>query len=394
MASHRIYLDHNATTPVAPEVAEAMIPCLTEIYGNASSVHSLGQEARAAVEKARGQVAGLIGVRANEITFTSGGTEADNLALHGVVGASDKKKKHIITTTIEHSAVLQTCRALEAEGARATYVPVNGQGVVDPEEIRKAITPDTVLISVMYANNELGTVQPIAEIASIAREHKVPFHTDAVQAAGKIPVSVEELGVDLLSLSAHKIYGPKGVGALWIRGGLPIKPLIYGGKDQRARRPGTENVAGIVGFGAAAELVRLSLEEEGKRLSALRDRLEKEILERVPQAAVSGREAVRTPNTSNIYFDFVEGEALVIALDLKGIACSTGAACSSGAVEPSHVLTAIGLPLERARASMRFSLGRLTTEEAIDRIVETLPGAVEQLRALSPRYKKEATAAS
>ncbi len=394
MASHRIYLDHNATTPVAPEVAEAMIPCLTEIYGNASSVHSLGQEARAAVEKARGQVAGLIGVRANEITFTSGGTEADNLALHGVVGGSDKKKKHIITTTIEHSAVLQTCRALETEGASATYVPVNGQGVVDPEEIRKAITPDTVLISVMHANNELGTVQPIAEIANIAREHKVPFHTDAVQAAGKIPVSVEELGVDLLSLSAHKIYGPKGVGALWIRGGLPIKPLIYGGKDQRARRPGTENVAGIVGFGAAAELVRLSLEEEGKRLSALRDRLEKEILERVPQAAVSGREAVRTPNTSNIYFDFIEGEALVIALDLKGIACSTGAACSSGAVEPSHVLTAIGLPLERARASMRFSLGRLTTEEAIDRIVETLPGAVEQLRALSPRYKKEATAAS
>ena len=394
MANHRIYIDHNATTPVAPEVADAMIPYLTEIYGNASSVHSLGQEARAAVEKARGQVAGLIGVRAKEITFTSGGTEADNLAIHGIVGASDKKKKHIITTTIEHSAVLQTCRALETEGARATYVPVNGQGVVDPEEIRKAITPDTVLISVMQANNELGTVQPIAEIANIAREHKVPFHTDAVQAAGKIPVSVEELGVDLLSLSAHKIYGPKGVGALWIRGALPIKPLIFGGKDQRARRPGTENVAGIVGFGAAAELVRLSLEEEGKRLSALRDRLEQEILERVPYAAVSGREAVRTPNTSNIYFDFVEGEALVIALDLKGIACSTGAACSSGAVEPSHVLTAIGLPLERARASMRFSLGRLTTEEAIDQIVETLPGAVEQLRALSPRYKKEATAAS
>lgn len=394
MANHRIYIDHNATTPVAPEVVEAMIPYLTEIYGNASSVHSLGQAARAAVEKARGQVAGLIGVRANEITFTSGGTEADNLAIHGVVGASGKKKKHIITTTIEHSAVLQTCRALETEGARATYVPVNGQGVVDPEEIRKAITPDTVLISVMQANNELGTVQPIAEIANIAREHKVLFHTDAVQAVGKIPVSVEELGVDLLSLSAHKIYGPKGVGALWIRGGLPIKPLIFGGKDQRARRPGTENVAGIVGFGAAAELVRLSLEEEGKRLAALRDRLEQGILERVSHAAVNGCDVVRTPNTSNIYFDFVEGEALVIALDLKGIACSTGAACSSGAVEPSHVLTAIGLPLERARASMRFSLGRQTTEEAIDRIVETLPGVVEQLRALSPRYKEEATAAS
>ena len=392
MASQRVYIDYNATTPVDPRVAEVMVPYLTEHFGNASSIHSIGQRAHAAVENAREQVAELIGTRAKEIIFMSGGTEADNHAIRGVAGASNKERKHIITTTTEHNAVLNTCQMLESGGVRVTYVPVSEQGAVDPEDIRKAITPETVLITVMHANNELGTVQPIAGIAAIAREHEIPFHTDAVQSAGKVPVKAEEWGVDLLSLSAHKLYGPKGVGALCIRGALPLEPLIFGGKHQRARRPGTENVAGVVGMGAAAELARLQFEEEGKRLSALRDRLERSILECVPFAAASGAGAPRTPNTANIYFDFIEGEALVIALDLKGIACSTGAACSSGAVEPSHVLTAIGLPPERARASLRFSLGRMTREEDVDRVLETLPVVVGQLRELSPRYKEAAAA--
>ncbi len=392
MANSRIYLDHNATTPVAPEVAEAMIPFLTENFGNASSIHAPGQKARAAVEIARKQVADLIGAQPKEIVFTSGGTEADNFALRGVAGASAKPDKHIITTPIEHSAILGSCEALEQEGVSVTRVAVDEKGLVDPEEIRKAITPDTVLINVMYANNELGTLQPVKEIAAIAREHKIPMHTDAVQAAGKVPVDVKEMGVDLASISAHKFYGPKGIGALWVRSGLVMKPIIYGGKAQKALRPGTENVPGIVGFGAAAELVQKELETEGKRLAALRDKLEQGILERVSHAAVNGSVAQRTPNTSNIYFDFAEGEALVIALDLKGVACSVGAACSSGAIEPSHVLLAINLPVERARASLRFSLGRLTTDEEVNRVLEILPGVVEQLRELSPRYKEQAAA--
>ena len=384
----RLYLDHNATTPLAPEVMQAMLPYLTEEYGNASSIHSVGQRARAGVEQARAQVAALIGAREREIVFTSGGTEADNLALRGVVGAAERLQKHVVTSTIEHHAVLNTCQALEAEGVRVTYVPVNRAGLVDPEDVRRAITPDTVLITLMHANNELGTVQPIAEIAALAREHRIPFHTDAVQSVGKLPIDVKELGVDLLSLSGHKIYGPKGVGALYLRRGTRLKPLMFGGHHERDRRPGTENVAGIVGLGAAAELARRHLAEEGARLAALREELEERILARVPHAGVNGDRKRRTPNTTNIYFDFVEGEALVIAVDLKGIACSTGAACSAGAVEPSHVLTAIGLPPARARASLRFSLGRGTTAEDIDYAVEVLPGVVEHLRELSPLYKK------
>ena len=388
MPLRRVYIDHNATTPVAPEVVQAMMPFLTEAYGNASSIHSWGQRARAGVEQARRQVAALIGAREKEVVFTSGGTEADNLALRGVVGAAGRPHPHVVTTTIEHHAVLNTCQALEAEGVRVTYVDVSAEGVVNPEDIRRALAPETVLITVMHANNELGTVQPIAEVARMARERKIAFHTDAVQSAGKLPLDVKALGMDLLSLSAHKLYGPKGTGALYVRRGLRLKPLFFGGHHERDRRPGTENVAGIVGFGAAAELARQHLEEEGERLAKLRDQLEQSILERVSHASVNGGGAPRTPNTTNIYFDFVEGEALVIALDLKGIACSTGAACSAGAVEPSHVLSAIGLSAERARASMRFSLGRQTTREDIDYIVETLPGAVEHLRALSPLYKK------
>ena len=384
----RVYLDHNATTPLAPEVLRAMTPYLTEEFGNASSIHSVGQRARAGVEQARSQVAALLGAREKEIVFTSGGTEADNMAIRGVVGASEHARKHIVTSAIEHHAVLNTCQALEAEGVSVTYVPVSSGGVVDPEDVRRAITPDTVLITLMHANNELGTVQPIAEIAALARERKIPFHTDAVQSAGKLPLDVKELGVDLLSLSAHKIYGPKGVGALYIRRNLPLKPLFFGGHHERDRRAGTENVAGIVGLGAAAELAAAHFEAEGKRIAALRDELERRLLERVPQAGLNGDRARRTPNTTNLYFDFAEGEPLVIALDLKGVAVSTGAACSSGAVEPSHVLTAIGLAPERARASLRFSLGRSTTREDIDYVCEVLPGVVEHLRELSPLYSK------
>ena len=390
----RVYLDHNATTPLAPEVLRAMTPYLTEEFGNASSIHSVGQRARAGVEQARSQVAALLGAREKEIVFTSGGTEADNMDIRGVVGASEHARKHIVTSAIEHHAVLNTCQALEAEGVSVTYVPVSSGGVVDPEDVRRAITPDTVLITLMHANNELGTVQPIAEIAALARERKIPFHTDAVQSAGKLPLDVKELGVDLLSLSAHKIYGPKGVGVLYIRRNLPLKPLFFGGHHERDRRAGTENVAGIVGLGAAAELAAAHFEAEGKRIAALRDELERRLLERVPQAGLTGDRARRTPNTTNLYFDFAEGEPLVIALDLKGVAVSTGAACSSGAVEPSHVLTAIGLAPERARASLRFSLGRSTTREDIDYVCEVLPGVVEHLRELSPLYSKTGSIAA
>ncbi len=383
----RVYFDHNATTPLAREVLEAMTPYLTEEFGNASSIHSVGQRARAGVENARAQVAALLGARDKEIIFTSGGTEADNMAIRGVVGASERPGKHIVTSAIEHHAVLNTCQALEAEGVAVTYVGVGRDGITDPEDVRRALTPDTVLITLMHANNELGTVQPIAEIARIARERKIPFHTDAVQSAGKIPFTVAELGCDLLSLSAHKLYGPKGVGALFIRRNLRLKPLMFGGHHERDRRPGTENVAGIVGFGAAAELARAHLAEEAQRLAELRDSLERRLLSGIPHCGLNGDAARRTPNTTNLHFDFIEGEPLVIALDLKGVCVSTGAACSSGAVEPSHVLTAIGLPPERARSSLRFSLGRSTTQADVDYVCEVLPAVVEHLRSLSPLYK-------
>ncbi|MFQ5818357.1 MAG: cysteine desulfurase NifS [Terriglobia bacterium] len=393
----RIYIDYNATTPLAPEVRAAMLPYLEEEFGNASSIHSFGQRCRAGVERARVQVALLIGAHEKEVVFTSGGTEADNMAIQGVVAASERPRKHIITSQIEHHAVLNTCQALEAclpageaQGVGVAYLPVGAAGVVEPEDVRRAITPDTILITIMHANNELGTVQPIAEIARIAREHHIPFHSDAVQSVGKLPIDVRALGVDLLALSAHKIYGPKGVGALYIRRGTRLRPLLFGGHHERDRRPGTENVAGIVGLGAAAELARTHLEEEARRVSVLRNELEARILAAVPFCGVNGDRTRRTPNTTNIYFDYVEGEALVIALDLKGVACSTGAACSSGAVEPSHVLTAIGLPPERGRASLRFSLGRLTSREDIEAVAPVLSQTVEQLRELSPLYEPKA----
>jgi len=384
----RVYLDNNATTPLAPEAFEAMKPFLLDDFGNASSIHAYGQKARAAVEQARGRLAGLLNARPNEIVFTSGGTEADNAALLGMVENARSESKHVVTTVIEHTAVLHTARALEKRGVRVTYVRVGPGGVVEPADIERALRPDTVLISVMHVNNELGTIQPLEEIGRIARAHDIYFHTDAVQAVGKVPVDVEKLGVDLLSLSAHKLHGPKGIGALYIRRGTILKPWLHGGHDERDRRPGTENVPGIVGLGMAAELARGQLEAEGVRVAALRDRLEAGILQRVPGVRVNGDRGRRLPTTANLCFDTVEGEALVIALDLKGVACSTGAACSSGTVEPSHVLVAIGRSPEEARSSVRFSLGRFTTDDDIDCTLEVLPAVVERFRSVTPHANK------
>jgi cysteine desulfurase len=411
----RVYFDCNATTAVEPAVVEAMLPYLSGEFGNASSIHGFGQRARAGVETARERVAGLIGARAQEIVFTSGGTEADNHAIFGVVRAAiadhsseladvstnDLKVEypnrlqstmasHVITTTIEHEAVLNACQALEKEGVEVTYVEVDRGGRVDPEAIRRALRAETVLITVMHANNELGTVQPLAEIGKIAAEADVYFHSDAVQSAGKVFIDVGAMKLDLVSISGHKMYAPKGVGALYVRGGTRIEQLMYGGHHQRGLRPGTENVAGIVGLGKAAEIARASLAVDAERVGKLRDELERGFLERVPDARVNGADGSRTPNTTNITFAGIEGEALVIALDLKGLACSTGAACSSGAVEPSHVLTAIGLSAEEARGSLRFSLGRHTTREEVEFGLEVIPAAVAKLRELSPVYRGSA----
>jgi cysteine desulfurase len=391
----RIYLDHNATTPVEPEVLDAMLPYFFSEFGNAASIHTPGQRARAAVETAREQVAALLGARPQEIVFTSGGTESDNHAIFGIVRNAPGATKHIITTQIEHEAVLNACQALEKEGGavagnrqaiEVTYLPVDKNGLVDPEAVRDAIRPHTALITIMHANNELGTVQPLEQIGKIAAQNDIFFHADTVQSAGKIPLDVNALGVDLLAISGHKFYAPKGIGALYIRGGTRLRQLLYGGHHQRGFRPGTENVPGIVGLGKAAEITRATLAKDGQRISALRDELERELLARVPQSRANAAGAPRTPNTSNISFPGIEGEALIISLDLKGLACSTGAACSSGAIEPSHVLTAIGLPPEEARASIRFSLGRHTTANEIRATLEIVPAAVAQLRQLSPAY--------
>ncbi len=388
----RIYFDHNATTPITPEVLAAMLPYLTEEFGNASSIHAFGQNAREAVERARSSVAALVGARAADIMFTSGGTESNNHAILGAVAAAAGKSKHVITSAIEHVAVLDSCRALAKSSIGLTILPVDRDGLVNPAHVRSAIRPETVLITLMLANNEIGTIEPIEEIAEIAAEKGIVFHTDAVQAAGKIPIDVEKLGVDLLSISAHKFCGPKGVGALYIRKGTQLNPLMYGGHSERDRRPGTEDVAAIAGMGKAADLARTGMREESERIRGLRDRLERGLLDRVPHSWINGARAPRVPNTSNLTFPFIEGEAMVIALDLKGIACSTGAACSSGAVEPSHVLMALGLAPENARATLRLSLGHQTTEEEIDFALETIPPAIERLRQLSPTYKKPAIA--
>lgn len=384
-AAMHIYLDYNATTPVDRAVLEAMLPYFAENFGNASSIHSSGQRGRSAVDAARDSVAALIGAKPAEVVFTSGGTEADNLALFGAVMASNQSRKHVITTAIEHHAVLNAAQALEKEGIDVRYVSVGSGGVVDPQDIRRELRPETILISVMHANNELGTIQRIEEIGRIAAEADVYFHCDAVQSAGKMPLDVNRLGVDLLSVSAHKIYGPKGIGALYVRTGTPLAPQFHGGHHERDLRPGTENVPGIVGFGKAAELAKMNCETDAERVAVLRDRLEEMLTGSLGSVHVNGDRGRRIANTTNLAFAGAGGEALVIALDLQGISCATGAACSSGAVEPSHVLLAIGLSADEARSSLRFSLGRATTFDEIDRAIAIIPPTVERLRALSPR---------
>ena len=383
----RVYLDNNATTPVLPEVFEAMRPYFSERFGNASSIHRQGQDTRAAVEAARDSVATLLGCRPTEVIFTSGGTESDNLAIAGLTAAGD----HVITSSVEHHAVLHTAKHLQEIGCEVTFLPVDGRGLVDPSDIRRALRPNTKLISIMTANNETGVLQPVEEIGKIAAEAGVFFHTDAVQAAGKVSIDVQRIGCRALSISGHKMHAPQGVGALYIRKGTRIQPLFHGGRHERSRRAGTENVPGIVGLGKAAELARQSFERgDEQKLAALRDRLQQGILSQVDEAGVNADGAPRVPNTTNIYFDHIDGEAMVIALDLKGLAVSTGAACSSGAIEPSHVLTAMGLTRDRARASIRLSLGKQTTSEDIDLALALVPETVARLRELSPTYGKAA----
>ncbi len=381
----RFYFDHNATTPVAPEVLETVVSCLGQVYGNASSIHHFGQGAKQRLEAARRQVAALIHANPTDLVFTSGGTEADNMAVLGVVRAAGAggRPVHAITSAIEHPAVLATCVQLEKEGVAVTRLRVGASGMVNPDDVRAALRPETALVSVMHANNELGTIQPIAEIARITRAAGVCLHVDGVQALGKITVDVEELGADLYSMSGHKIYAPKGVGALWVRKGTRLAPITFGGHHERDRRPGTENVPGIAAFGAAAELAAKSMASEPDRLTSLRDRLEGAVLDRMPGTGINGSRWNRVPNTSNIYFDGIDGEALVIALDLRGFAVSTGAACSSGALTPSHVLMAIGADADRARSSMRFSLGRSNDSAQVDALVDALGASVAHLRRIS-----------
>jgi cysteine desulfurase len=379
-----VYFDHNATTPLAPQVLEAVVSCLGHTYGNASSIHYFGQAAKQRLEAARRQLARLIHANPAEVVFTGGGTESDNMALLGVVHSAPARngRRHLITTAIEHPAVLAACAQLEREGVAITRLPTGSTGAVDPDDVRAALRPETVLISVMHANNETGVIQPIEPIARLAREAGALFHVDGVQGLGKLPVEVKALGLDLYSMSAHKLYAPKGVGALYIRKGVRLAPLTFGGHHERDRRPGTENIAGIAGFGTAAELAFDSAEDL-TRIASLRDRLERTVLDRIPGTGVNGAGACRVPNTTNIYFDGIDGEALVIALDLRGFAVSTGSACSSGAVTPSHVLTAMGLPAERARASIRFSLGAPNTPQQVDALADALEESVTHLRRIS-----------
>jgi cysteine desulfurase len=380
----RIYLDHNATTPLDPEVAERMARAARDVWGNASSVHHFGQQAKAALDEARSSIATLLAADPSEIVFTGGGTEGDNAAIRGVAEVLEPTgRRHLIASAIEHEAVLNTMKALARRGWRVTLLPVDASGLVSPERLREAISDDTALVSVMHANNEIGTIQPIEELAAIAHEKGAVFHTDAVQSAGKLPLDVRALGVDLLSIAAHKFYGPKGVGALWLKRGVRLVPLQTGGRQERNRRAGTENVPGIVGLGVAADVARRKLPGESARLAALRDRLEEGLLTRVPGTVRNGAATPRVPNTTNISVERVESESLLIGMDLAGIAVSSGSACSSGTLEPSHVLKAMGLPHLRTLGSIRFSLGASNTDADIDRVLETVPPLVEKLRSLT-----------
>ncbi len=383
----RIYLDYAATTPTHPDVVKAMLPYFAESFGNPSSLHSYGQEAKDAVERARAKVASLIGAKVEEIVFTGSGTEADNFALNGVALSRKSKGSHIITSSIEHHAVLETCKFLEQQGFSVTYLPVDGHGLVDPADVRKAITEKTILISIMHANNECGTIEPVAEIGAIAQEAGIYFHTDAVQTVGHIPVNVTKSKVDLLSLSAHKLSGPKGVGALYIKKGTRISPFIHGGSQERGRRASTENVPGIVGLGKAAEIAEQEMAEEAGRLTALRDRLIEGILGGIEHTQLNGHPVKRLPNNVNVSISYIEGESVLLNLDLEGICASTGSACTSEDLQPSHVLVAMGVPYLQAHSSLRFSLGKWTTEDDINKVLELLPGIVSKLRAMSPLMK-------
>lgn len=384
-----IYLDHAATTPVHPQVLEVMLPYLQEQYGNPSSVYSLARQAKKAIEDAREQVANLLGAEPNEIVFTSGGTESDNIALRGVARANRHRGKHIITSSIEHHAVLDTAKDLEKEGFEVTYLPVDEYGMVRVEDVEAAIRDDTILISIMYANNEVGTIQPIADIGKLARQRGIIFHTDAVQATGILPIDVNRDNIDLLSLSAHKLYGPKGVGALYIRQGTKMATLMKGGGQERKWRPGTENVPGIVGLGEAARLAREEMVERTEHLKCLRDMLIEGVLERIDRVCLNGHPEKRLPGNAHFAFEFIEGESLLLNLDLEGIAASSGSACSSGSLEPSHVLLAMGLPHEIAHGSLRLTMGRDNTEEDIKRVLEVLPPIVKKLRNMSPLYDEK-----
>ncbi len=383
----RIYLDNNATTPVRPEVVEALAGMLKGCYGNPSTLYCVGHEAHVEMERARDIMAGILGCNREEVIFTSGGTESDNIAVLGAARANRKKGNHIITTKIEHHAVLNPCKALEKEGWQVTYLPVDEYGMVNPADVERSITSGTTLISIMHANNEVGTIQPIAEIGKMAKARKITFHTDAVQSFGKLSVNVNELGADLLSASSHKIYGPKGVGLLYVRKGTKILPIMFGGHQERSLRPGTENVPGIVGFGRAAELMAAEGPAEEARLLKLRDRLWEGIKAKVPHVKLNGHPAMRLAGTLNVIFEYVEGESIILSLDEHGICAASGSACTSDALEPSHVLAAMGVPPEKSHGALRMSFGRENTEEDVDKVLEALPKVVEKLRSFSPIYK-------
>ncbi|OPJ57292.1 cysteine desulfurase NifS [Alkalithermobacter paradoxus] len=391
MEKRRIYMDYAATTPMKKEVLDAMLPYYNDLFGNASSVHSFGRGVKGALDTARTEVAKLINAHPSEIYFTGGGTEADNWAIKGVAFASKDKGNHIITTKIEHHAVLHTCEYLEKyHGFEVTYLNVDEDGMISLEDLKNSITDKTILISIMFANNEIGTIQPIKEIGKIAHEKGIVFHTDGVQAIGNVEVDVKELGIDLMAMSSHKIYGPKGVGALYIRKGVKLHPFVHGGAQEKKRRAGTENVAGIVGFGKAAELARVNLDNYKNKLISLREKLINGIMERIPYTRINGHRTERLPGNANFSFEFIEGEALLLSLDMVGIAGSSGSACTSGSLDPSHVLMAIGLSHEIAHGSLRLSLGDSNTEEDVDYVLEHLPKIVERLRFMSPLYEKVA----
>lgn len=386
----KYYLDNAATTPTDPRVLQAMLPCFTEVYGNPSSLHAFGQTAKHLVEEARKTVASFIEASPEEIIFTSGGTEGNNTVIEGIAHARREKGNHVITSKIEHHSILEPCHFLEKEGFEVTLIPVNEYGIVDPDDVRKAITEKTILISIMHANNEIGTIQPLTEISKIARENGIYFHTDAIQTFGHFPISVNELQIDLLSASAHKLYGPKGIGILYVRKGTRIEPILRGGDQEKRRRASTHNVPGIVGLGKAVELAKEEVSYEIEKLTFLRNMLIDGILTKIEHSRLNGHPSQRLPNNVNISFSYVDGESMLLKLDMEGIACSTGSACTSSNLEPSHVLSAIGLPLELAHGSLRFSLGRQTTEDNICYVLEVLPGIISKLRSISPAYKNVA----